>query len=93
MTEIQWKIVLYPTIILVIIFLNFCLINSLIIPDVCYYHTHEMNFILNLFYTSSSASGGHPEPNFFNFLFTLFIGFLITKFALSKIRKTKLLIN
>ncbi|MBN8643572.1 MAG: hypothetical protein J0L86_17305 [Flavobacteriales bacterium] len=36
-----------------------------------------MNFVLRLFYSSSSASGGHPEINLFNVIFTLVVGGLI----------------
>jgi hypothetical protein len=54
--------------------LNFTIIDKMVMPDPCYYHTHEMNIVLGLFYCSSSASGGHPEINLFNVLFTLFVG-------------------
>lgn len=59
------------------LFLNFAFINNLIIPDPCYYHTKEMNPILNLFYTSDGASGYHPEINLFNIIFTIIVGGLI----------------
>ena len=53
---------------LVMIYLNYTLIYDLIIPDPCYYHTHEMNFIMKIFYTTDSAANGHPEPNMVNVL-------------------------
>lgn len=61
------------------LFFNFAYIDNLIMPDPCYYHINEMNLILNLFYSSSSASGGHPEVNLFNIIFTIIIGGLIGK--------------
>jgi len=53
---------------LVMIYLNYTLIYDLIIPDPCYYHTHDMNFIMKIFYTTDSAANGHPEPNMVNVL-------------------------
>ena len=61
------------------LFFNFAYVDNLIMPDPCYYHINKMNPILNLFYTSTSASGGHPEVNLFNIIFTIIIGGLIGK--------------
>lgn len=61
------------------LFFNFAYIDNLIMPDPCYYHINKMNPILTLFYTSTSASGGHPEVNLFNIIFTILIGGLIGK--------------
>jgi hypothetical protein len=64
--------------------LNVTIIDEMVMPDPCYYHNHEMGILLGLFYSSSSASGGHPEINLFNVLFTLstggFMGFLVYSF-------------
>jgi len=76
-SQMKWLIIIICSILS--LFLNFAVIDKLIIPDPCYYHTNEMNPILNLFYTSSSASGGHPEMNLFNIIFTIIIGGLIGK--------------
>ena len=54
--------------------LNFAIVDDLIMPDPCYYHSKEMNIFLQLFYSSSSASGGHPEINLFNLICTALIG-------------------
>lgn len=56
---------------------SFTIIYNLLIPDVCYYHTHKMNLIMNLFYSAGPADNGHPEPNLLNFIFSFFIGGLI----------------
>ncbi|MFK8059661.1 MAG: hypothetical protein AB8B78_06160 [Polaribacter sp.] len=54
--------------------LNQTLIYALMIPDVCYYHMNEMNSFMNLFYSAGGGSNGHPEPNFLNFVLSLFVG-------------------
>lgn len=54
--------------------INFTVIYDLLIPDVCYYHMNEMNPLMNLFYSAGGGSNGHPEPNFLNFLVSIFVG-------------------
>ncbi len=76
-SQMKWLIIIICAILL--LFLNFTVIDKLIIPDPCYYHTNEMNPILKLFYTATSASGGHPEQNIFNLIFTILVGGLIGK--------------
>jgi len=56
---------------------SFTLLYDLLIPDICYYHTHEMNSFLNLFYSAGPASNGHPEPNILNFILSLLVGGII----------------
>ncbi|KZS39508.1 hypothetical protein AWE51_25750 [Aquimarina aggregata] len=53
---------------------SFTLLYDLLIPDICYYHTHEMNSFLNLFYSAGSADNGHPSPNLLNLITSLIIG-------------------
>ncbi len=53
---------------------SFTMIYDLLIPDVCYYHMNEMSPFMNLFYSAGGGSNGHPEPNFLNFVLSLFIG-------------------
>ena len=57
--------------------LSFTLLYKLLIPDVCYYHTHEMNSFMSLFYSSGPADNGHPTPNFTNFLVSFVFGGII----------------
>ncbi|GAA0744622.1 hypothetical protein [Gaetbulibacter jejuensis] len=57
--------------------ISFTLLYDLLIPDICYYHTHEMNSFLNLFYSAGPASNGHPEPNILNFILSLSVGGII----------------
>jgi len=85
MTKIQWKILIFPIVIIGVVIFNYGILERIIIPDACYYHSHDTNFIFDIFYNTSSASGGHPEPNLFNFLFTLMTGFFIAKYILKKI--------
>ena len=75
--QMKWLIIIVFSI--SALFFNFAYVDNLIIPDPCYYHINEMNPILNFFYTSSSASGGHPEVNLFNIIFTIIIGGLTGK--------------
>ncbi|MBS3993081.1 MAG: hypothetical protein KGZ87_05135 [Bacteroidetes bacterium] len=56
---------------------SFTVLYELLIPDICYYHTHEMNSFLNLFYSAGPASNGHPEPNILNFILSLLVGGII----------------
>lgn len=73
--QMKWLLIVVFAIVALI--LNFTIIDEIIMPDPCYYHTKEMNIILSLFYSSSPASGGHPEINLFNVIFTLTVGGLI----------------
>ena len=67
------------------VLLNYGVIEPMLVPDECYYHSHEPNAMMNLFYSYSSASGGHPEPNLFNFVFTLIVGFFFARLFLKLI--------
>ena len=53
---------------------SFTVLYYLLIPDLCYYHSHEMNYIMSLFFTAYPGSNGHPEPNFINFIVSFLIG-------------------
>jgi len=53
---------------------SFTLIYDLLIPDICYYHTNEMNSFMNLFYSAGGADNGHPSPNLLNLISSLIIG-------------------
>ena len=59
------------------VLISFTVLYDLLIPDICYYHIHEMNSFLNLFYSAGSASNGHPEPNILNFILSLLVGGII----------------
>lgn len=54
---------------------NFFFLEHLIIPDPCYYHSHDAIFLFDWFYNLSD--GGHPFPTLFNLIFTLIIGALL----------------
>ena len=62
---------------ILMVVLSFTLLYKLLIPDVCYYHTHEMNSFMSLFYSSGPADNGHPAPNFTNFLVSFVFGGII----------------
>ena len=54
--------------------LNFFILENIIIPDPCYYHSHETNQIFDLFYDLPAAEGFHPVPTRFNLFLTLITG-------------------
>lgn len=77
---------------LVFIF-SFTLIYYILIPDVCYYHTNKMNFLMNLFYSAGPADNGHPEPNLLNFVVSFIIGGILGNISYRFIIKKKLNTN
>lgn len=64
-------------------FFSFTVLYYLFIPDLCYYHSHEMKCIMSLFFSAYPGSNGHPEPNLTNFIVSFlvgsYIGFVIFK--------------
>ena len=56
---------------------NYFILEKLIIPDPCYYHSHDTTKLFDLFYSLTSAEGFHPIPTILNFSLTLTIGILI----------------
>jgi hypothetical protein len=56
--------------------LNYFWLESIIIPDPCYYHEHHPSRLFMLFYDQPYMRNGHPEPSTFNLLCSLFIGAL-----------------
>lgn len=57
--------------------LNYYFIENILIPDPCYYHNRDAGFIFDLFYDKPTATGGHPLPTVFNFIFTMVVGLLL----------------
>jgi len=53
---------------------NFFVLEKILIPDPCFYHSNETNIVFDIFYFISSSEGGHPVPTSFNIIFTLAIG-------------------
>lgn len=70
---------------------NFIVLENILIPDPCYYHSHDTNMLFDLFYELTASEGYHPFPTRFNFILTICIGAL-AGFTLSKrlIRKRSL---
>ncbi len=52
---------------------NFGIIDS-IFMDPCYYHIHEPNPFILIFYGYSAAEGYHLSPNLFNLILTIVLG-------------------
>jgi len=67
---------------------NFLVLDKILIPDPCYYHSHDTNFVFDLFYEITSNDGFHPFPTKFNFIFTAIVGASIgLTISLYKFRK------
>lgn len=63
---------------------DFQLIENIVIPDICAYHSGESTTkLFDLFYDFPASGGGHPSPTAFHFIFTTFIGG-ITGYFISK---------
>lgn len=62
------------TMMIICILINYLFIEKLIIPDPCYYHTHEAGKLFKMFYSIPAWNGFHPFPTSINFITTLFIG-------------------
>lgn len=54
--------------------LNVCLLEKLLIPDPCYYHSHEGGRLFHWFYDLPATEGGHPVPTKLNMIITLLLG-------------------
>ena len=71
--------------------LNFFVLENILIPDPCYYHSRDTTMLFDLFYDLPSFAGYHPVPTIFNFIFTMVIGALtgwvISKYVLKKLAK------
>ena len=67
--------------------LNFFILDKILIPDPCYYHSHDTNKVFDVFYELRSSEGFHPFPTTFNFIFTGVIGALLGKiFSIYKLK-------
>jgi hypothetical protein len=65
---------------------NFIILDSILIPDPCYYHSHETNKVFDIFYELDE--GNHPFPTIFNFIFTLTTGAILGfTFSILKLKK------
>lgn len=56
---------------------NFLILDKILIPDLCYYHTNDTNKVFDIFYELTSRDGYHPFPTKFNFIFTATIGAIL----------------
>ncbi len=67
---------------------NFFILDKILIPDPCYYHSHDTNKVFDIFYELTSGDGYHPFPTKFNFIFTATIGAIFgLTFSIYKLRK------
>ena len=55
-------------------FLNYAILDPILIPDPCAYHGEEISDLFDLFYSMNSWNGDHPFPTQLNFIFTLALG-------------------
>lgn len=72
---------------------NYGLFEKILIPDPCYYHTHETNKVFDLFYGLPASEGFHPFPTLLNFTITgalgAVLGAALTIYGLKKFDKRK----
>jgi len=54
--------------------LNFFILQNILIPDPCYYHSHDTNKDFDLFYEMTANEDYHPTPTRLNLISTLTIG-------------------
>lgn len=76
MTRTQKSLIIFSALsgsVLAFLF-NFLFLDKILIPDPCYYHSHEPGLLFNIFYDLPAFEGYHPFPSVFNFIFTLTIG-------------------
>lgn len=75
------------------ILVSLLIVWPILIPDDCYYHTHDKNLLIFLLYNFPSSEGGHSVPSVFNFLiFGLsgaFLAVKLTKFIMKHIELRK----
>lgn len=57
-----------------VLLLNLSLVERLVIPDICYYHSHDTTLLFDVFYSFPPAQGGHPVTSNFSILLSLIIG-------------------
>ena len=67
-------------------FLNYCIIEPIIIPNPCAYHINKTGSLFNLFYKIESNEGFHPFPTGLNSILTAGIG-IVSGLALYKYLK------
>lgn len=53
---------------------NYLVLERIIIPDPCYYHSHDTTKIFDLFYELTASEGYHPTPTYLNLILTLTAG-------------------
>jgi hypothetical protein len=54
------------------------LIESILIPDECYYETHNSNWMIELFYDFPGWNGFHPYPSNFQFALMSILGIYLS---------------
>jgi hypothetical protein len=74
------------------VMLNYFVIDSLLIPDPCYYHNHgfETSKLFDVFYNFPGSEGYHPTPTLFNTIFTFafgaFVGLVLSFYIIKRKR-------
>jgi uncharacterized membrane protein YgaE (UPF0421/DUF939 family) len=69
--------------------INFYFLENIIIPDPCYYHSHDTNKIFDIFYEIQGWNGDHPYPTIFNMTLTFAIGAFLGGIISPKLLKRK----
>jgi hypothetical protein len=67
--------------------LNYFIVEQILVPDPCAWHSREPGRLFNLFYKIDSNDGYHPTPTLFNYELTALIGVVTGIFLARKIDK------
>ena len=67
---------------------NYLILDKILIPDPCYYHSHDTNKLFDIFYELTASEGYHPFPTKFNFILTATFGAIFgLTLSIYKLRK------
>lgn len=76
--------------IIIALLLNFFITEYILIPDPCYYHTHDTTPLFDIFFDLTSSNGYHPFPSLFNFILTIVVGALLgVKISISILKRKR----
>jgi hypothetical protein len=62
-------------------------IEGIVIPDECYYESHDSNWLIELLYDFPSWNGYHPYPSTFQFVLIFLTGIGISYVFCKKVLK------
>lgn len=83
--KMKFELIAIVLFVLLYFFVGDFLLQSLLIPDSCYYHNHQTPLYIELLFDFPSSEGYHPVASKFGYilavLFGFFLGKIISKFT------------